>query len=126
MDDALGAFAAGLASTVVGMVFILAIGAVIGACWLIYEFCELVLPPLFECLSEGCELLGRRIAAWWRDVTWRRRVIRAHNEAIREIEATCRDQVALCEQLLDVEVDWKALTAGETAAVRSAVRVAVR
>ena len=124
MDDALGALAAGLASTVVGIVFLLAIAGVIGACWLIYKFCEVVLPPLLEALYEGCALVAGGIAAWWRRVTWKRRIIRTHNEAIRQIEATCDENVALCERLLDAAADSEVVTAGETAAVTMAATVA--
>jgi hypothetical protein len=123
MDDLID----GLVGSVVGIVLALAIGAIFLVGWLLYKFCELVLPPLCEALAEGCAWAARRISAWWREITWRRRVLRAHREAIQAIEATRREQVALTRAALDaLERQQVGLTAARTAAVRSADRSAVR
>ena len=123
MDDFIGA----LVGSVLGIALLLALGGVIAVGWLIYKFCELVLPPLFEALEEGCEAAERRISAWWREVTWKRRVMRLQNETIAAIDASRREQVALTRAALEtVERQHLALTAGRTTAVRSADRVAVR
>jgi hypothetical protein len=127
MDDLIEA----LVGSVVGIVFALAIGAIFLAGWLIYKFCELVLPPLFEALAEGCAAAERRIAAWWRELTWKRRMVRAHNETIRAIDKVRQEQVGRARAAVAaVERQQLALTAGRTtggtAAVRSADRVAVR
>lgn len=58
MDDLIE----GLAGSVVGIVLVLALGAVIGAGWLLYKFCEIVLPPLFELLAHLCTQGWRRFA----------------------------------------------------------------
>jgi hypothetical protein len=89
MDDLIEA----MVSTIFGIVLLLAIGAVIGAGWLLYKLCELALPPLFAALHDLCLAAEKRIRAWWREVTWRRRAIRAHNETIQQIEAVRRENV---------------------------------
>ena len=122
MDDLIEA----LVGTVFGIVIVVAVGAVIGAGWLLFKFCELVLPPLFEALGQGCDAAEKRIAAWWREVTWKRRTLRAHNETIRAIETTRREQVALTRALIEALEAQPIPTATRTTAVRSAVRVAVQ
>jgi hypothetical protein len=89
MDDLIGA----MVSTIFGVVLFLTIGAVIGAGWLLYKLCELILPPLFAALEEACLAAEKRVRAWWREITWRRRVMRAHNETIRQIETVRRENV---------------------------------
>ena len=127
MDDALDGLVNACVGSLVGIVFALAIGAVVLAGWLIYKFCEAVLPPLVEALAEGCEVAAHHIAAWYREMTWKRRAIRAHNEAIRAIDAARREQVALTRAAIDaIERQQQLLTAGRTAAVRPVDRVAVR
>lgn len=122
MDDFIGA----LVGTVFGIALLVAFGAVIAAGWLLFKFCELVMPPLFEAIGEGCDAAGRRIAAWWREVTWKRRTVRAHNETIRAIETTRREHVAMTRALIEAMETRPTPTATRTTAVRSAVRVAVQ
>jgi hypothetical protein len=85
MDDLIEA----MVGTIFGIVFLL----VIGAGWLIYKLCELILPLLFAALHDLYLAAEKRIRAWWREVTWRRRVVRAHNETIRQIETVRRENV---------------------------------
>jgi hypothetical protein len=118
MDDLIE----GLVGSVFGIVLLLALGAVFGAGWLLYKFCEVVLPPLFELLADLCTQGWRRLAAWYRAVTWKRRMVRAHDEAIREIAATRRQQVALCQAAVEALESMEMPTASQTAAVRVAVR----
>ena len=89
MDDLIEA----MVGTIFGIVLVVAVGAVIGAGWLLYKLCELVLPPLFEALDDACLAAEKRVRAWWREVTWRRRAIRAHNETIQQIESVRRENV---------------------------------
>ena len=89
MDDLIEA----LVGTIFGLVLVVAIGAVIGAGWLLYKLCELALPPLFEALDDLCLAAERRVRRWWRDVTWRQRVVRAHNDTIQQIETVRRENV---------------------------------
>ena len=54
-------------------------------------------------------------------------MVRAHNEAIRAIDAARHEQVALTRAAIDaIERQQLLLTANQTAAVRPADRVAVR
>ena len=122
MDDAIGA----LAGSVIGIVLLIALGGVILAGWLIYKFCELVLPPLFEWLGEVCDTASRRLDAWWRKVTFERRVRRATKDAARQIRETHSEHVAAIDELAVAYERKLPLTAGETAGVRSAVSAAVR
>lgn len=122
MDDLIEA----LVGTVFGIVIVLAIGAVFGVGWLIYKFCELVLPPFFEWLEEACESGASRLEAWWREVTWKRRALRAQQETLREIDATRRETVARTYALVEALDREQIPTTAGTAAVRVAVRSAVR
>jgi hypothetical protein len=46
-----------------------------------------------ERLSEEAERAGRRLHAWYRHITWRWRVTRDYNRAVRQIEAIRREHV---------------------------------
>ena len=46
-----------------------------------------------ERLSEEAERAGRRLHAWYRHVTWRWRVTRDYNRAVRQIDAVRREHV---------------------------------
>jgi hypothetical protein len=120
MDDLIGA----MVGSVVGIVLLVAVGAVIGAGWLLYKLCELVLPPLFEALDDACLAAEKRVRAWWREVTWRQRVVRAHNETIQQIEAVrCEnvETVRLIAAYLE-HVELELPQASESVAVPAAVR----
>ena len=120
MDD----FIVSVVGTIVGIVVLAAVGAVIGAGWLLYKLCELVLPPLFEALDDACLAAEKRVHAWWRDVTWRRRAIRAHNETIQHIESVrCEnvETVRLIAAYLE-HVELELPQASESVAVPAAVR----
>ena len=111
----------------ISAVFWLALAAVVGAGWLVYKFCKYVLMPFLDWLFEACVEGGRKLAAWWREVTWERRMIKAHDEAVREIDAVRREHVAQTYALVEVLEEMEQVrTADETAAVRLAVRSAVR
>ena len=118
--------AEGFAILVLGVAFggVLILAAAAGV--LLYLFCVHVLPPLMRGLGELAAEAESRMVAWWREVTWRRRMVRAHNEAIREIDAVRRENTAQLKQLV-AELDRMELpTADRTTAVRSAVGLAVR
>ena len=122
MDDPMAA----LALSFMAAVLIFTCGVFILGGVLLFLFCKHVLPPLIEVIGEGLEWGAERLAVWWREVTWKRRMIRAHNEAVRQIEATRREHVARTYALVDLIERHEMLTAGETPAVRVAVRSAVR
>ena len=127
MDDFVEGVVGVLLCTGIGIALVLGIAGVIAAGWLIYKFCEYILVPFLEWLFEACAEGGRQLAAWWHEVTWERRMIQAHDEAVREIDAVRREHVAQTYALVEVLEEMEQVrTADETAAVRVAVRSAVR
>jgi len=122
MDDLIE----GLVGSILGIALALTIGLVVGAGWLLFKFCEAVLPPLCEWLGSAIDRGWRRAYTWWRNVTWRWRAKRAHRKALHEIGAA-RDGAVAQARMLVAELDRLEMpTADKTAAVRTAVRPAVR
>jgi len=94
---------------------------------------EVLLIPMCCGLVEEADKGLKRLAAWHHDVTWRRRMVRAHNETISAIDAVRSQQVTLTrvrlealERQHELQQQPQNRTAGGTAAVPSAVRVADR
>jgi len=129
MDDLIE----GLIGTGIGIALVVAFGAVYAVGWLIYKLFEVILIPLCCELVEEAGKGLKRLAAWHHDVTWRRRMVRAHNETIAAIDAVRSQQVALTRERLEalerqheLQQRPQTRTAAATAAVPSAVRVADR
>lgn len=120
MDDFIG----GLVGSVFGLVLLLTFGAVILAGWLVYKLVEWLLVPFGAWLwREGTQGVDE-FRAWYHEVTWRRRMERAHREAIDAIDATRQEQLALAEATVAALAQQQcALTADRTTAVRSTVTV---
>jgi len=122
-----------LIGTGIGIVLVVAFGAVYAVGWLVYKLFEVLLIPLCCALVEEADKGLKSLAAWHHDVTWRRRMVRAHNETIRAIDAVRSQQVALTRVRLEtlerqhvLQQQSQHRTADATATVPSAVRVADR
>lgn len=120
MDDVIG----GVVGSVVGLVLLLAFGAVIVAGWLVYQLVEWILVPFGAWLwREGVQGVDE-FRAWYHELTWRRRMERTHREAIATLDVTRREHVVLAEAtIVALEQQQCALTADRTAAVRGVVGV---
>ncbi len=115
----------GLVGSVIGIAILLVFGAVIGVGWLLYKFCQLVLPPILEELGKGCAALGRAIRDWWREVILERDLQRIERDAVQQIDTIREEHVERFRQFVAAIEEQERLTAEETAAVESAVRTAV-
>ncbi|NLX42475.1 MAG: hypothetical protein GXY79_03250 [Chloroflexi bacterium] len=129
MDDLIE----GLIGTGIGVALVVAFGAIYAAGWLVYKLFEVILIPLCCELAEEADKGLKRLAAWHHRVTWRRRMVRAHNETIAAIDAVRSQQVALTRVRLEALERQHELqqrpqnrTADATVVVPSAVRVADR
>jgi hypothetical protein len=102
---------------------LLALAVLCAAGWLLYKTVELVLIPLCtELLKQGKKAV-RWLVAWYRELTWRRRMARVQKETIQAIDAVRRDRVAQARVAMEaIERQHLAVTASRTAAVREAVR----
>jgi hypothetical protein len=117
----------GLIGSVFGIAIAVGLAALYGAGWLIYKLFEYGIIPLGRWLWAEAIEGGRAFLAWHRAVTWRRRVLRIHREALAAIDEARREQVALARLAATaLEQQQLALTAGRTAAVPPAVRMTVR
>lgn len=90
----------------------------------VYALFRWVLIPLGKELNAEGARDAADLARWYRNVTYPGRVRRLENQTLRAIEGVRRDQVAqFCSELEALERQREAMTAGQTAAVREAVRV---
>lgn len=120
MDDFIG----GLVGSVFGIALLLAFGAVILAGWLVYQFVEWILIPFGAWLWRESVHGVDEFRAWYHEVTWRRRMERAHREAIAALDATRQEHMALAEATVAALAQQQCvLTADRTTAVRPAVAV---
>jgi uncharacterized membrane protein len=88
--------------TIALVVFLsLAAASAYAAGWLLYQLCAQVFIPLFAWLWREGEKAAERLHVWYREVTWRRRMLRMHNETLDAIDAVRERQVALLREMAD-------------------------
>jgi hypothetical protein len=79
----------------------LAAASAYAAVWLLYQFCAQVIIPLLGWLWREGEQGAEGLYAWYREVTWRRRMLRMHNETLDAIDAVRERQVALLQEMAE-------------------------
>ena len=75
--------------------------SVYAAVWLLYQFCAQVVIPLLAWMWREAQKEAERLHSWYREITWRRRMLHMHNETLAAIDAVRERQVALVREMAE-------------------------
>ncbi|NLE95962.1 MAG: hypothetical protein GX600_09855 [Dehalococcoidia bacterium] len=116
MDDVLD-----LVGAPIELLFLICLGIGSLAGWLIGGLLMWILFPVGAWLWRTTVQGAERFLVWYRKVTWRRRMEHARKEAMEAVDAVRQEHLSFAKAAI-ATIEQRALTAGQTPAVRVAVR----
>jgi hypothetical protein len=85
----------------VGLTVMLILGGLFLAGWLLYHLFVLVIIPLYVWLWQEEGRVPDLLSAWYREVTWQRRMTRIRDETLAAIDAVCQRHVAHVREMAE-------------------------